>query len=68
MGVILYVEKDRSILIEIGEMVALQSLLEQSMFYLLGWQVLGTPQILESDIGSGSGNEGGVKFSPFRKN
>ena len=49
-----------------GEMVAIQSLLEQSLFYLLGWQVLGTPQILESDIGTND-NGVGSKFSPFGK-
>ena len=61
--------KNKSILIEVGEMMTIQSLLEQSLFYLLGWQVLGTPQILESDIDNstdGFSNQG--KFSPFKKN
>eukprot|EP00344_Euplotes_crassus_P004826 CAMPEP_0197016538 /NCGR_PEP_ID=MMETSP1380-20130617/78660_1 /TAXON_ID=5936 /ORGANISM="Euplotes crassus, Strain CT5" /LENGTH=133 /DNA_ID=CAMNT_0042443413 /DNA_START=302 /DNA_END=703 /DNA_ORIENTATION=+ len=61
------ITKDRSILIEVGEMKVLQSLLEQSMFYLLGWQVLGTPQILESDIDNRDALNSG-KFSPFKKN
>jgi hypothetical protein len=58
--------KDRSVMIELGDMLTIQSLLEQSLFYLLGWQVLGTPQILESDIGN-SQNSKPTPFSPFKK-
>ena len=59
------IAKDTSILIEVGELYTIQSLLEQSLFYLLGWQVMGTPQILDNDL---AGEEKLANLSPFKKN
>ena len=58
-----------TIMIEQGEMVAIQALLEHSLFYLLGWQVLGTPQILDNDLGYEQGYKKNrdSDFSPFGK-
>ena len=60
--------KSSSIVIELGTMITVQALLEQSLFYLLGWQVLGTPQILESDIGENSFKDEKGNLNPFKRN
>ena len=56
-----------SITINQGEMLTLQSLLQQSLFYILGWQILGSQQILDSDIGEIESKPATKPLSPFKR-
>ena len=57
--------KSSSIMIELGEMLTLQALWENSLYYLLGWQVLGAPQVMD---GENSFKDESGNLSPFKRN